>query len=127
MQNLYPWIDISPDPHIGAVLGMIVCAVVAIAATAWLVGHYWTFGRWDAADLQADVRDRMEAMRALGVHPGVRYSLAVAEGFRPETPREERWVLAMKRSRRQVARAERAGRRIDGLLARVEAALRAVR
>lgn len=123
----YPWIDISPDPNIGAVLGMIVCAVVAIAGTAWLVGHYWTFSRWDAADHQADLRDQMETMRALGVHPGVRYQLAMVEGFKPESPREERWVLAMKQSRRQVARAERTGHRITGLIARVEGALRSVR
>jgi hypothetical protein len=120
----YSWIDISPDPVLGAVLGMIVCAVVAIAGAAWLVGHYWTFGRWEAADHQADLRDQMEAMRQLGVHPGVRYQLAMRAGFKPETEREKRWVLAMKRSRRQVARAERTGRRIDGLVARVESLLR---
>jgi hypothetical protein len=121
----YPWIDISPDPMIGLAMGAIVAFVLVIAAAAHLVASARASRRWDAADRQADLRDQLEAMRRVGVSPGVRYALALREGLRPETAEERRWVEALRSVR--LARLGRVNARLGRLISRAEAAIRAAK
>ena len=97
--DLYPWFDVAPNPLLGAAMGLIVAAMLFVACAAKFAGLLWMERRWLAADLQADIRDRMSILKTLGVSPGVRYQLAMEEGLVAETPLELVWVAEMLKKR----------------------------